>query len=530
MQEPCFLPQFDVNSAGATARIGQMVRNMTAKFPGFAESHLLGVKADGTGIVGDDPLEYGGAKQRTVQKDGTAAALLAEVRAYADANGLDLVGWNPNAKVATFATLTPVVRALRARWASIMTVQPDEVEVHVVYSAEEPRLERVVARIPTKAIQEDRRANTFAELSKVLRPLGFTSGWSISEDESTGIVTFQYGVEERLPSTVPLADILPDRYDPEQWAFSAFGKGVNGATLGHNLNVAPHVALAGETGGGKTYCINAMLASRRARGHRILIIDPAKALDFPWARDYALGIAETYPEAHAAIKWVQEENQRRKAVLKRYDAAKMQELTPEQRLEHDIQPLTVIADELATALDPWKVSSSLQKGTPEHARQVALSEAKSALDSGLNEIAATMRAVGIYGIFATQKMLASAFGEHGSTLRSNSGNKVYIHLHVKKTANAADLRLLFDTATDADEAADAVARLNQEDTYGLAVTTANGRVTPVRVADANGKYIPALFEALGVPKETSPLNLSAPPSSTAPAPAPAADDGGFEWK
>lgn len=522
MQTYAILTRFDVDDADATARIGCMVRER--------DLHLLGVTRDGRGIVGDNPLEYGNPRTLPAQKQGTPAALLAEVRVYAEQNGLDLVGWNPDTREATFATLTPTVRAIRARWASILNVQPHEIPVFAEYAKGEPRFERIVARIPSKAIAAERRASILAELAAVIS--GYTPGWRIAEDALTGTVTFQYGVEERLPSTVPLADIMPDRYDPEQWAFSAFGKDVNGQPAGHDLSVAPHVALAGETGGGKTYCINAMLASRRARGHRILIIDPAKALDFPWAREYALAIAETYPEAHAAMKWIQSENERRKAVLKRYGVAKIQELTPEQRAEHDIQPLTVIADELATALDPWKVSSSLQKGTPEHARQVALSEAKSALDSGLNEIAATMRAVGVYGIFATQKMLASAFGEHGSTLRSNSGNKVYIHLHVKETANTADLRLLFDTTTDADAAADAVARLNQEGAYGLAVTTANGRVMPVRVADANGKYIPALFEALGVPKETSPLNLGAqqaPAPTPTPVPAPAAE-GGFEWE
>lgn len=499
------LPRFAVDNPDETARIGCMVAER-----GY---HLLGVTRDGRGIVGPDPLEYGAVKSVPAQKQGTAQALLAEVRVYAENNGLDLVGWNPDTRTATFAILTPVVRALRARWAALLGVQPHDIDVHVVYAVGEPRVDRIVARIPSKAIAEDRRAGILGELSKALRPLGFTSGWDIAESEWTGAVTFTYGAEERLPGAFPLADIMPDRYDPEQWAFSAFGKDVNGQPAGHDLNLAPHVALAGPTGAGKTYAINAMLASRAARGHRLLIVDPAKALDFPWARDYALAVAETYPEAHAAMRWVQEENERRKVVLKQYDAQKWRELTAEQRAEHDIYPLTVIADELATALDPWKVESSLQKGTPEHARQVALSEAKNALDTGLNEIAATMRAVGVYGIFATQKMLVTSFGPHGSTLRSNSGHKTYLHPTGSKV-NRADVRLLFDSTADGDSVADLVEQLDEPGVFGLAATVASSRMSAIRVADAAAKGIPGLLASLGVPKVT-PLNLS----GTAPAPA-----------
>lgn len=509
MQKYAILTRFDVENADETARVGCMVRERAL--------HLLGVTRDGRGIVGDNPLEYGNARSMRVQKPGTAAALLAEVRAYAAQQGLDLVGWDSDAKVATFAVLTPTVREIRGAWARTLKVQPHEVDVFAEYSKDEPRFERIVARVPSTSITADRRVSNLQELAAAIP--GFTSGWSIEENTLTGRVDFTYGVKAELPRLVPLADILPDCLSPEDWAFSAFGKDAFGRISGHDLSRGPHTLLFGPTNSGKTVAINAMLVSRLVRGHDLLIIDPTKALDFPWAEEFALAIATTYAEAHAAIDWVTAEHERRKAIMQKHRVPNWKKLAPEVRAAEGIKPLTVLADELTTLLQPVKVNQALPKGSPERAAMEAESLAVATIDEGLRKVTAVMRASGIFAILATQKAKGENMGVNGTTLRSNSQNAVYIH-PVGTNAEKAAVSLLFDSRTDdAVALAEAMGGPNSPLHPGVAVTMAeSGDLAALRVAYAEPEDIPALLHARGVPTVT-PLNLGA---QQAPAPSPAA--------
>lgn len=519
MQTYAILPRFDVDSAEETARIGCMVRER--------DLHLLGVTRDGRGIVGDNPLEYGNPRTLPVQKQGSPAALLAEVRVYAETHGLDLVGWDADSRVATFATLTPTVRAIRARWAAVLGVQPHDLDLFTEYAMGEPRFERIVARIPSKAIAEDRRVGILAELAKAIP--GYTAGWTIQEDALTGRVEFTYGVKAELPPFVALAEILPDRLSPEDWAFSAFGKDTFGRVSGHDLSRGPHTLLFGPTNSGKTVAINAMLVSRLVRGHDVLIIDPTKALDFPWAEEFALAIATTFPEAHAAIDWVTGEHERRKAIMQKHRVPNWKKLAPEVRAAEGIKPLTVLADELTTLLQGVKVNQALPKGSPQRVAMEAEALAVATIDEGLRKVTAVMRASGIFAVLATQKAKGENMGVNGTTLRSNSQNAVYIH-PVGTDVEKASVSLMFDSRTD-----DAVALAQAMDVKnpdgsrnpGIAVTMAeSGDLTALRVAYAESEDIPALLHARGVPTVT-PLNLG---GVTAPAPQPSQSAGGFEWR
>ncbi len=252
MQKHAILTRFDVENPDETARIGCMVRER--------DLHLLGVTRDGRGIVGDNPFEYGNACSMRVQKPGTAAALLAEVRAYAVHQGLDLVGWDPDTMTVTFAVLTPTVRAIRARWASILNVQPHDFDVHAEYAVSEPRFERIVARIPSKAIAEDRRVGILAELAKAIP--GYTSGWSIEENPLTGRVDFTYGVPRGLPDSVPLTSLLPARATDSTWRCFPMGDSADGTQVIYDSEDGVHAIVTGPTGSGKSVLLRTMMAGR----------------------------------------------------------------------------------------------------------------------------------------------------------------------------------------------------------------------------------------------------------------------------
>lgn len=506
MQKYAILTRFDVDDPDVTARIGCMVRER--------DLHLLGVTRDGRGIVGDNPLEFGNPRTLPVQKQGTPATLLAEVRAYAEAHGLDLVGWNPDISEATFATLTPTVRAIRARWASILNVQPHEIPVFAEYAKGEPHFERIVARIPSKAIAEDRRVGILAELAKAIP--GYTAGWSIEENPLTGQVDFTYGVPAALPQRVSVAEILPERVTPERWAFSAFGKNARAAVAGHDLSASPHVLIGGSTGTGKTVAITAMLASRLMHGHDVIILDPIKGVDFEAFRDFARYIAETYEESLAGMNWLLAEAQRRKAVLKAHRAVKWQDLDPAVREAEGIKPLTVCIDELGQLFSIIKPNGALPKEDPTRKAQEALATQKALLDAGTGEIARAYRFVGLYLVLATQKLLVSMLGANGSDLRSNCGNAVYLH-RPGAAVERGDISLAFDSATD--RVIDRIAALDDGVSPGLAVTIAEtGDIDAIRVAYSPPAEVEALLHARGVPT-VSPLHLGA---QQAPAPSPAA--------
>lgn len=503
MQKYSILPQFAVDNPGETARIGCMVAAT-----GY---HLQGITRDGRGLVGRDPLTYGAMRSAAVQKQGTAQALLAEVRVYAEQNDLDLVGWNPDTKVATFAILTPVVRAIRKRWAEVLGVQPHDIDIFAEYAADEPRLERIVARVPSKTIAADRRAGILTELASAIP--GYTSGWAIEENALTGRVDFTYGVADALPRRVSVADILPLTVTPKRWDFSCFGMNARGVLAGHDLSASPHVLIGGSTNTGKTVAITSMLASRLMHGHDVIILDPIKGVDFEAFRPFARFIAETYEESLSGMEWVLAEAQRRKAVLKAHRAVKMQDLPDEVRAAEGIKPLTIVVDELGQLFSIIKPNAALPKDDPTRLAQEALAIQKALLDAGTGEIARAYRFVGLYLVLATQKLLVSMLGANGSDLRSNCGNAVYLH-RPGAAVERGDISLAFDSATD--RVIERIDALDDKVSPGLAVTIAEtGGIDAIRVAYSTPADVEALLRARGVPIVT-PLNPGAAPAPAAP--------------
>lgn len=499
MQTPEAVERFDVFSWEQTA-----VRGMEARQKGM---HLIGVSRDTRAIYADSFTETPSAVEKRVAR----ANLTATAEFYAETQGFTLVRYSDSSERAVFARPLPAVTVVRDAIARELKVPAYSVAVIVDWSDSEPRAERVLVRLPATNIAEERRSGVLTEVLRLIP--GSSSGWTVETDAYASVSAFVWGAPPELPPSVPLTDVLPDCVTPEDWAFSAFGKNASGASAGHRLTLAPHTMLGGAVGTGKTSAITTMVAGRLMRGHDIIIIDPVKGVDFEAFRPFARYIAETYDEAVAAMQWLLEEAERRKAVLKKHKAVKWYDLTPEQLSDEGIKPLTIVIDEVGQLFHGVKPNQMLAKDDPLRVKQETLAQAKAIIDASTGEIARAYRFVGLFLIIATQKLLVSMLGTNGSDLRTNCGNGVFLHAP-GSVLERGDLSLLFDSSTD--RAIEQLQGLDDGFSIGLAATAAEGAgLSAVRVAYAPPREVEPLLRERGVPLAT-PLALSA---ATTPTPA-----------
>ncbi|MEZ3155937.1 FtsK/SpoIIIE domain-containing protein [Microbacterium sp. BWR-S6Y] len=493
MQAHAILPRFAVNDPDETARIGCMVRAMTAKFDGFTQTHLVGVTRDGRGIISSNPLEYGNAEAHIVQKPGTAAALLAEVRVYAESNSRDLVSWNPDSKTATFATLTPTVRSIRAAWARILKVQPHEVDVFAEYAKDEPRFERIVARLPSTSITADRRVSNLQELAAAIP--GYTSGWNIEENARTGRVDFTYGVPRALPDSVPLTSLLPVQATDSTWRCFPMGEGTGGTQVIYDSEDGVHAIVTGPTGSGKSVLLRTMMAVALANGSDIVIMDgsPKQGLDFLRLKGYALGWAGEPVGAAALLDAVYDEMKRRASILPQYDGVtNWHELPADVREREGIRQLVVFIDE-AAALMLLKDLKGLDKNDPKVAAAIAVNQAKTNFKMTLDDLARESRFVGIRLILGFQRPDASIID--GPT-RANFPTMVQLKTPGKPLKQES-LRMVFPG--DDLPLAEAEFRALDNGRKGLAVAMQDGGdVVGFRVAYAHPDEISGLLAERGI--------------------------------
>lgn len=509
MQKYAILTRFDVDDPDATARIGCMVRER--------DLHLLGVARDGRGIVGANPLEYGNPRPSTVQKQGTPAALLAEVRVYADQQGLDLVAWDEGTKTATFATLTPTVRAIRARWAEILHVQPHDIDLFAEYAKGEPRFERIVARVPSKAITAERRAGILTELAAAIP--GYTSGWTITEDARTGRVDFVYGVPRGLPDSVSLSSLLPARVTDSTWRCFPMGDSADGTQVIYDSEDGVHAIVTGPTGSGKSVLLRTMMTVALANGSDIVIMDgsPKQGLDFLRLKEYALGWAGEPVAAAALLDSVYDEMKRRASILPQYDGVtNWHELPADVREREGIRQLVVFIDE-AAALMLLKDLKGLDKNDPKVAAAIAVNQAKTNFKMTLDDLAREARFVGIRLILGFQRPDASIID--GPT-RANFPTMVQLKTPGKPLKQES-LRMVFPG--DDLPLAEAEFRALDNGRKGLAVAMQDGGdVVGFRVAYAHPDEIPGLLAERGIRPTGRRLTPASRPSPAAPTPTPAA--------
>jgi len=179
----------------------------------------------------------------------------------------------------------------------------------------------------------------------------------------------------------------------------ALGKDITGEAFTMDLAKAPHLLIAGQTGSGKSVCINALMASmlfsKTPDELRMILVDP-KAVELKMYENipHLLAPVITKPEvAIQALQWLCYEMDRRTEVLAsakvrniggfnaKFDAGELPDEVPEDDRGHRMAFIVVIIDEMADLM------------------MVAGKE----IEKSVARLAAKARAVGIHLVLATQR-------------------------------------------------------------------------------------------------------------------------------
>lgn len=179
----------------------------------------------------------------------------------------------------------------------------------------------------------------------------------------------------------------------------ALGKDISGEPFAMDLAKAPHLMIAGQTGSGKSVCINALMASmlfsKTPDELRMILVDP-KAVELKMYENipHLLAPVITKPEvAIQALQWLCYEMDRRTEVLAsakvrniggfnaKFEAGELPDDVPEEDRGHRMAFIVVIIDEMADLM------------------MVAGKE----IEKNVSRLAAKARAVGIHLVLATQR-------------------------------------------------------------------------------------------------------------------------------
>lgn len=421
-----------------------------------------------------------------------------QISAYADRRGMTLVAFDPYAKTAVVAAIPPATRAIRDRLAAHLKCDPWALEILPLWAVDadtgEGRLDSVqVLRHP--AFQTaDKRVSAFTEAIAILP--GGSAGWRVEDDPQNDRITLRFGRPERLPATVPLAEILPDSIRVSEWASIPLGVGPDGTTVGVDLLGGPHALVVGPTGSGKTVELLAHAVGALARGHQLALIDPTKAgLDFIRIRPWCTVWADDLPAGQAAIERIYAEVARRKAVLQRYSEVKWSDLPVEVRRQENIHPMTVIIDEFGSLVLPEPVPKALDKDHPYVTEANERNSSRAIIQAVSGRIAREARFAGIHLAIGIQRPDAAIVG---GELRSNLTSAIQLAAPGKPLSIDA-LRMVFGGDVGP-QAAEALAVLDDGRSRGLAVMAAEGgSARGFRVAYAPAAEIPEMLERIGVP-------------------------------
>ncbi|WP_234979949.1 DNA translocase FtsK [Fibrobacter sp. UWEL] len=179
----------------------------------------------------------------------------------------------------------------------------------------------------------------------------------------------------------------------------ALGKDITGEAFTMDLAKAPHLLIAGQTGSGKSVCINALMASmlfsKTPDELRMILVDP-KAVELKMYENipHLLAPVITKPEiAIQALQWLCYEMDRRTEVLAtakvrniggfnaKFEAGELPDDIPDEDKGHRMPFIVVIIDEMADLM------------------MVAGKE----IEKSVARLAAKARAVGIHLVLATQR-------------------------------------------------------------------------------------------------------------------------------
>ena len=214
----------------------------------------------------------------------------------------------------------------------------------------------------------------------------------------------------------------------------ALGKDISGEPFAMDLAKAPHLMIAGQTGSGKSVCINALMASmlfsKTPDELRMILVDP-KAVELKMYENipHLLAPVITKPEvAIQALQWLCYEMDRRTEVLakakvrnllgfnEKFEAGELPEDVPEEDRGHRMAFIVVIIDEMADLM------------------MVAGKE----IEKNVSRLAAKARAVGIHLVLATQRPSVKVIT---GNIKANLPTRISF-----KVASQVDARTVMDHA------------------------------------------------------------------------------------
>ena len=214
----------------------------------------------------------------------------------------------------------------------------------------------------------------------------------------------------------------------------ALGKDISGEPFTMDLAKAPHLMIAGQTGSGKSVCINALMASmlfsKTPEELRMILVDP-KAVELKMYENipHLLAPVITKPEvAIQALQWLCYEMDRRTEVLasakvrnlngfnEKFEAGELPEEVPEEDRNHRMAFIVVVIDEMADLM------------------MVAGKE----IEKSVSRLAAKARAVGIHLVLATQRPSVKVIT---GNIKANLPTRISF-----KVASQVDARTVMDHA------------------------------------------------------------------------------------
>lgn len=230
------------------------------------------------------------------------------------------------------------------------------------------------------------------------------------------------------PAIVGLREVVDSKEfqkDKSPMLFSV-GKDVGGAIITCDLEKVPHLLIAGQTGSGKSAGLNSLIVSLLYKASpddlRFILIDP-KRVEFAKFRGMPHSLFENTliepQEALNALKWAENEMNRRYTVLSKYACSKLSEYNnlPEvksgkaTKLPH----IVIIVDELANLM---------------------MSNVGGEIETKVSSIAALARAAGIHLILATQRPSADVIT---GTIKANLTSRIAF-----RVPDATNSRIILD--------------------------------------------------------------------------------------
>ena len=205
-----------------------------------------------------------------------------------------------------------------------------------------------------------------------------------------------FGVEvpNKVIDTVGLRDIIDSEAFKNSKSLLTFslGKDISGESLVARLDKMPHALVAGQTGSGKSVCINSLIISLIYKASpqelRFILVDP-KQVEFTFYNGLphllTPNVITEVDKAVSSFEWAIREMERRYMTFRNFSVRNIEEYNQTDEVKNGFNEkmpyIVIIVDELADLI----------------------SQAKKEIEEKINRLAAKARAAGIHLILATQR-------------------------------------------------------------------------------------------------------------------------------